>query len=86
MIVSGRDARGPNEQKGCAMKRKSLLVFAAAMAAGVIASLPFAPGWADGESSPIFGVTVRLDIGSGSWSPSLTNQDWMSSGQFSETP
>jgi len=40
------------------MKRKSILLFAAATAACVIASLPFAPGWADGEASPIFGVTI----------------------------
>jgi hypothetical protein len=40
------------------MKRKSILLFAAATAAGVIASLPFATGWAEGEASPIFGVTV----------------------------
>jgi hypothetical protein len=40
------------------MKRIPLLVFAAAIAAGLTASMPFAAGGADQEASPIYGVKI----------------------------
>jgi Cytochrome P460 len=40
------------------MKRMSILALAAVTAAGVTASVPFAAGRADDESSPIFGVKI----------------------------
>jgi hypothetical protein len=40
------------------MKRIYILAFAATTVACVVASMPFAPGRADDEGSPIFGVTV----------------------------
>ncbi|MGH7152655.1 MAG: cytochrome P460 family protein, partial [Acetobacteraceae bacterium] len=45
------------EGKG-SMKRASSRVFAAAMAACVIASMPFTAGGADDKSSPIYGVKI----------------------------
>jgi len=40
------------------MKRIPVLAFAAAIAAGVTASMPFAAGGADQQASPIYGVTI----------------------------
>jgi hypothetical protein len=40
------------------MKRKTLSLLAAAAAAGVVAWMPITPGYADGEGSPIYGVTI----------------------------
>jgi hypothetical protein len=47
------------------MKRISILAFAVAAAAGVVASMPFAAGRADDEGSPIFGV--RIPAGYRQW-------------------
>lgn len=40
------------------MKRMSIVAFATATLAGVIASLPFTPGRANDAVSPVFGVTI----------------------------
>ena len=48
------------------MNRISISVLAAATAGGVLASTPLTPSRADDEGSPIFGVTIQMDIGNGS--------------------
>jgi hypothetical protein len=47
------------------MKRFPLLVLAAAIAAGLTASLPFAAGGTDPEASPIYGV--KIPVGYRDW-------------------
>jgi len=51
--------------KGYSMKRISRLVLAVALAASVIASLPFTTGRADDEAAPVFGV--KLPAGYREW-------------------
>jgi hypothetical protein len=45
------------------MKRFPVLVLAAAIVAGITASIPFAAGGADHEASPIYGVTIPAGAG-----------------------